>query len=44
MTIGITYNSLVNNFGFTFMIMPNLFAATAPGGMPMLGQPLNSSR
>lgn len=43
-TLGITYNSLVNNFGFTFMIMPNLFAALAPGGMPMMGQALNSGR
>ena len=43
-TVGITYNSLVNNFGFMFMVMPNLFAATAPGGMPMMGQSLNAGR
>lgn len=40
-TFGITYNSLVNNFGVMFMIMPNAFAAMAPanmgGGQPMPG-------
>jgi hypothetical protein len=33
-TFGITYNSLVNNFGVMFMIMPNMFAAVSPGMMP----------
>lgn len=27
-TLGITYNSLVNNFGVQFMVLPNLVAAT----------------
>jgi hypothetical protein len=29
-TIGFTYNSLVNNFGFQFLITPNLVAALSP--------------
>jgi hypothetical protein len=37
-SLGITYNSLVNNFGVTFMIMPNLFSALTPAGMPGMGQ------
>jgi hypothetical protein len=43
-SFGITYNSLVNNFGFTFMVVPNLFASTAPGGMPMMGQAMGGGR
>jgi hypothetical protein len=41
-TLGVTYNSLVNNFGLTFMVMPNLFAALAPGSP--LGSPMGGGR
>jgi hypothetical protein len=35
-SIGVTYNALVNNFGFTFMVVPNAIAQTANagGGLP----------
>lgn len=35
-SIGVTYNALVNNFGFTFMVVPNVIAQTANagGGLP----------
>jgi hypothetical protein len=26
-TVGFTYNAIINNFGFTFMVIPNLAAA-----------------
>lgn len=37
-TVGFTYNAFVNNFGFTFLVVPNLlsggrFAATPIGGL-----------
>jgi hypothetical protein len=41
-TLGFTYNSLVNNFGVTFMVMPNLFAALSPNAM--LGQGMTGGR
>ncbi len=41
-SIGITYNSLVNNFGVTFMVMPNLFAALSPAGS--MGQGIGTAR
>jgi hypothetical protein len=43
-SIGITYNSLVNNFGVTFMVMPNLFSALTPAGMPGMGQGIGANR
>jgi len=30
-TVGFTYNALVNNFGFNFLIVPNIVQAIAPG-------------
>jgi hypothetical protein len=30
-TIGFTYNALVNNFGVQFLVIPNLVASSAPG-------------
>jgi hypothetical protein len=30
-SVGFTYNALVNNFGFQFLIIPNLVQALAPG-------------
>jgi hypothetical protein len=30
-TIGVTYNALVNNFGFQFLVVPNILAAALPG-------------
>jgi LPS transport system D len=39
-SIGISYNSLVNNFGFQFMVVPNLLTAFGGGrftGTPMMG-------
>jgi hypothetical protein len=30
-TLGFTYNALVNNFGFNFLIVPNIVQAIAPG-------------
>lgn len=38
--IGFTYNALVNNFGFNFLIVPNIVSAIAPGkfGSMMGGQ------
>jgi hypothetical protein len=43
-TIGFSYNSLVNNFGFQFLITPNLVAALSPNrftgtAIPGPGQP-----
>jgi len=38
-SLGITYNALQNNFGMTFMIVPNLLpASTKLGGLPMMGE------
>jgi hypothetical protein len=31
-SIGFTYNSLVNNFGFQFLIVPNVLAALSGQG------------
>jgi hypothetical protein len=39
-SIGFTYNSLVNNFGFQFLVVPNLVNAIGGGrfaGSPLLG-------
>ncbi|VTT96793.1 organic solvent tolerance protein : Organic solvent tolerance protein OstA-like protein OS=Pirellula staleyi (strain ATCC 27377 / DSM 6068 / ICPB 4128) GN=Psta_0111 PE=4 SV=1: OstA_C [Gemmataceae bacterium] len=39
-TVGVTYNSLQNNLGVQFMVMPNLLTALAPGrftGTPVGG-------
>jgi hypothetical protein len=38
--VGFTYNALVNNFGFNFLIVPNIVQAIAPGkfGSMMGGQ------
>ncbi len=38
-TIGFTYNAILNNFGFTFMVIPNLAAARGigPGALPGFG-------
>lgn len=38
-TIGFTYNALVNNFGFNFLIVPNIITALAPGQFGALGGP-----
>jgi hypothetical protein len=41
MTIGVTYNALVNNFGVQFLIVPNIVAFAAPGrfvGTPLFGR------
>jgi len=38
-SLGVTYNSLVNNIGVQFMIMPNLLSALAPGRFT--GTPVN---
>ena len=31
MTVGVTYNALVNNFGVQFLLIPNLLSYAAPG-------------
>ncbi|MDB5308751.1 MAG: LPS-assembly protein LptD [Gemmataceae bacterium] len=36
-TIGLTYNALVNNTGFTFMVIPNVLSALAPGRFSSIG-------
>ena len=45
-SIGITYNSLVNNFGFQFLVVPNLLAAQGGrfAGTPINGQQLGGRR
>ena len=36
-TLGFTYNALVNNFGFNFLVVPNIVAALAPGRFNAIG-------
>lgn len=41
LTVGVTYNALVNNFGVQFMIVPNIVAFTSAGrfgGTPLTGR------
>ncbi|MBA4186949.1 MAG: hypothetical protein C0467_02920 [Planctomycetaceae bacterium] len=45
-SLGVTYNSLQNNLGVQFMVMPNLMAAFTPGrfaGAPINGNNANST-
>lgn len=36
-TVGFTYNALVNNFGFQFLVVPNIANALMPGRFSALG-------
>jgi long-subunit fatty acid transport protein len=42
-SLGMTYNSLVNSFGIQFMVMPNLLTALVPSGQ-FTGSPISGSR
>ena len=42
-SLGATYNSLVNSFGIQFMVMPNLLTALMPGGQ-FTGTPIGNRR
>ena len=37
MNIGFTYNAILNNFGFTFEILPNLLAMDRQPGTGLFG-------
>jgi hypothetical protein len=39
MSVGFTYNAILNNFGFTFEILPNLLAMNRRAGTGLLGGP-----
>ena len=39
-SVGVTYNALVNNFGFTFEVLPNAVAMTRKSGQGLLGRGL----
>ncbi|AMV28159.1 Organic solvent tolerance protein [Gemmata sp. SH-PL17] len=45
-TVGFTYNAFVNNFGFQFLVIPNLASALGGrfAGTPISNQQLNSRR
>ena len=36
-TVGVTYNALVNNFGVTFLILPNFVQTLAPNRVGAVG-------
>jgi hypothetical protein len=38
LSLGFTYNALVNNFGVTFEVVPNVVAASRPPGAGMFGR------
>jgi hypothetical protein len=45
-SVGFSYNALLNNFGFSFMVIPNLLAqrsAMLPGGTNAFGSQNNSA-
>ena len=39
-SVGITYNAILNNFGFTFEVLPNVVASNRRAGSGLLGRGL----
>jgi hypothetical protein len=38
MNVGFTYNAILNNFGFTFEVLPNLLAMNRQAGTGLLSR------
>ena len=43
-SLGFTYNALLNNFGFTFEVLPNVVAMTRRSGSGLLGRTMGLLR